>query len=380
MALAAVGVWASSRVEAQTGEIGLKLTGGYDISATGNDKSGQFPPTTVSETVSGNFPDGFGQATLDVVQSSPSQITFSFSAEADSSGGMGTVGGQVRVGPQIMLLDGPPLTDVTIRATAEVPGGVSDNAGLDGRVQILSFPPTTVLHVFAPGSYNNSVTLKVSPGTTITMEIFFQVVARLGEAMTGSMEVTITSGPEAPPPPAEEGKPDLLIKRGDEPDTAFSDESKTQTVAPGHTAFYDVKVENDGTAFDSFVFKAVGSDEPGWTVQYFFGAADITSSAGSFVTLGPSESTLITVAMTPDGTVQPGTSKSTTIQAFVDAADTTVRDAVRATTTAATSTIVVNSTGDGADANEEDEVCDTGKKTPIGEPEWYLLNIPGQLD
>lgn len=176
-----------------------------------------------------------------------------------------------------------------------------------------------------------------------------------------------------------------MIKQGKEPPTAFAiddlyqttpsgEQIESQAVAPGRTAIYDVLIENDSDETRTFLLRATEKGEPGWTITYLAGDTDITSlitgpSGYTTFTPAPGEFEWITLKMTPVEAAL-GTTESVIIAAFLDAADETVRDAVRANTTAAR--LVVNSTADRSDANPGDGLCDTGGKTPRGKPECTL--------
>ncbi|MBI2361462.1 MAG: LamG domain-containing protein, partial [Deltaproteobacteria bacterium] len=180
----------------------------------------------------------------------------------------------------------------------------------------------------------------------------------------------------------EEPKPDLLIKKTGEPESAYAlndvyqttpagEQIESQAVKVGKTATFDVRVENDSDQAQTFVLKAIETDSSGWKVVYKVGATDITEAIHSgYETkeLEPGESETITVEMTPES-ASAVAMMSTTIEAFLDAADEEVRDAVEAR---ALIGLVVNSTGDTSDTKPGDGVCDTGKRTADDQPECTL--------
>ncbi len=144
---------------------------------------------------------------------------------------------------------------------------------------------------------------------------------------------------------------DLLVKCAAEPETAYALDNvyqaaasgkqvKTQTAVPAAPARYLVKVQNDGDHARSFVLRAEESAGAGWSIAYKYGAADVTSqmvSAGGYTArlLPPGAALVLVVEARPGSTVPGLTSKSATVRVFLDAADTTARDSVRLTTTAA---------------------------------------------
>jgi hypothetical protein len=144
--------------------------------------------------------------------------------------------------------------------------------------------------------------------------------------------------------------PDLLIKRGDEPDTAYAindvyqgapegDQIETWAVPLNFMAIYDVKVENDSGTGRTFIIKAEESPEAGWTVLYKVGDKDISEEIRSekgykTVELAPGAGEIITVMVMPGGTVPLGAVKVVTLRIFLDEADKAVRDAIQIKTTA----------------------------------------------
>ena len=146
--------------------------------------------------------------------------------------------------------------------------------------------------------------------------------------------------------------PDLMIKAGSEPDSAFAandvyqstpsgDQIEAQEVNPETAAACAVKVQNDGKVSRAFILKAEESLEAAWTISYKIGQTDISSqlrgSGYTTATLEPDASQTIVVEMKPGSDVIGGTGKHVLIKAYLDGSDTKVRDAVKA---AATVTVV----------------------------------------
>ncbi len=152
----------------------------------------------------------------------------------------------------------------------------------------------------------------------------------------------------------DEPQADLLIKIDGEDDETYAiddvyqttpsgDQIETQTVAADNAAAYKVKVENDSTtAALPFKLRARESSESGWKVTYKVGYTDITNdiTGDGYVTtrnggigLYPNGGLeIFTVEMVSPVSAAYGASKSTTIEVFLSASDTTVRDAVQAIT------------------------------------------------
>ncbi len=145
-------------------------------------------------------------------------------------------------------------------------------------------------------------------------------------------------------------RPDLLVKRGGEPDSAYAsnnvylprpagDQIERQTVVPGTAAVYHVKVQNDGYQARTYVLKAVETATAGWNVAYRLGgeevSAQVKSTAGAATPeIAGGGQIVLTVEVTPGPAVLPNLRASVALNAFLDSADTTVRDAVQAVTTA----------------------------------------------
>jgi len=144
-------------------------------------------------------------------------------------------------------------------------------------------------------------------------------------------------------------QPDMLVKRDGETDSAYAIDNEYQTtptgaqvetlaVNPGVAAIYQAKVENDGNAARTYVLKATESGDTGWTVTYKVGTTDVTTDikGAGYVTatLAPGDSEVITIEVTPGISVTGATTKSATVAAYLDDADTTIRDVVKAATTA----------------------------------------------
>ena len=145
-------------------------------------------------------------------------------------------------------------------------------------------------------------------------------------------------------------RPDLLVKRGGEPDTAYAsnnvyqvrpagDQIERQTVVPGTPAAYHVKVQNDGHQPRTYVLKAVETAAAGWSVLYRLGGEDVSAQVKSPAGMATPETAgggqiVLTVEVNPGPAVLPNLRASVIVNAFLDATDTTVRDSVQALTTA----------------------------------------------
>src|SRR5439155_7408168 len=114
----------------------------------------------------------------------------------------------------------------------------------------------------------------------------------------------------APPPPPTR-QPDNLIKNSSEStylgDNVYNGDgtgqTKSQSVKAGRSATFNVMIQNDGSATDTFTVQGTGSST-GFTVNYYTGisgGADITAavSAGTYTVnnLGPSANQVIRVVV-----------------------------------------------------------------------------------
>lgn len=203
--------------------------------------------------------------------------------------------------------------------------------------------------------FDKSATFSVKPGDKeVEIKIFSEVsITRYeetdspGSAVSGNVTVTYTFGTGIVVK-----KPDLLIKRGDEPDSAFAindtyqatpsgDQIETQTVAAGKTTTYQVKVENDGAEANTFILRASENIEYGGRINYKVGSTlindDITSVGYTTSALEPGGSEIITILLMSSYSSASGESSTTTIEAYLylapDNSSRTVHDAVQAVTT-----------------------------------------------
>lgn len=136
---------------------------------------------------------------------------------------------------------------------------------------------------------------------------------------------------------------DLLISRGSV--DPFTSDNVYQTVPgvgqikekltePAGKTGFTVKVQNDAAVTRSYLVKASITRPQGWSVNYTAGGALITSAvlgAGYQTSqLAPGASQIINVEIAASSPLRPGDYTDTILNVFLDAADTTVRDSVRA--------------------------------------------------
>ena len=179
---------------------------------------------------------------------------------------------------------------------------------------------------------------------------------------------------------------DLLIKKADDPDTAFALKDTNQTTATGAQIVtnaapadsplrFVIRVDNSSGATQDFILKAQPNSEANWIVTAHSASGDITtpvfSSTGYVINqMAANSSLLITNTLTPSGTAKTGLEKPKTVNFTLSLAkDPAVVDTVQAFAIH-NADIVVNSTADTANLDLSqclsDCLCDTGKKLADG--------------
>jgi len=197
----------------------------------------------------------------------------------------------------------------------------------------------TLLVEMVPGSSVKGLT-----GKTVEIELLYdQDAADVVDAVQARTTVNILS------------QPDLLIKKGTDPDSSYAidgsvvspsgyqpvpsgDQIETSVVNREESIVYQVKIENDGNIDRAYYLTATENDSPGWSVKYVVGGVDITDGivkgAGyTTSTLAPASAEIITVQTIADSAAVGGSTKSCTIQSFLDKSVTAVRDVVKVMTT-----------------------------------------------
>lgn len=111
-----------------------------------------------------------------------------------------------------------------------------------------------------------------------------------------------------------------------------ANQTKTGSASVGHKITFGVSAQNDSAASDSLVLQATGAAAPAFSVTYFRGATDITSSivAGTYTTpaLAAGATFLITVKVLVKASAAPGSSV-TRLVTISSATDSTKQDAVK---------------------------------------------------
>ncbi|NCO36930.1 MAG: hypothetical protein GW893_24110, partial [Armatimonadetes bacterium] len=195
------------------------------------------------------------------------------------------------------------------------------------------------------------ITLEVTPNDTPDGNSSKDVTV---EVYRDGTDPTVDDSVKATTTVNEAIQPDALIKRNSEADPAYAidgayqttpsgDQIESQSIEAGSTATYQIKIANDGNKTRTFSVLVTETGEFGWVITYKdSGDTDITSeitdntpTTGGYTTgvIARGASEIITVTMTPDGTVVQGTSTSATLEAHEDNTDfATVLDSVQATT------------------------------------------------
>jgi hypothetical protein len=152
----------------------------------------------------------------------------------------------------------------------------------------------------------------------------------------------IAFGAGAPPPPVR--KPDNLIEASGDAsylgegifNTDGTGQTRSLSIKAGRSATFIVNTQNDGSATDTFTILGTGSSSP-LSVKYYSGASggtDITSAvtAGTYTlsNVAAGSSQYIHFVVTAATNAPSGTNRGFLVTA-ISAADTTKRDAVKAT-------------------------------------------------
>src|SRR2546427_641182 len=152
--------------------------------------------------------------------------------------------------------------------------------------------------------------------------------------------------PPPPPPPPATRQPDNLIKNSSETtylgdnvyNTDGTGQTKSQSIKAGRSATFNVMIQNDGSATDSFTVQGNGSST-GFTVKYYAGSSgntDITTAvtAGTYTTgnLGPGANQIIRAAVTVARGIASGTVKDC-LMTTRSVGDNLKRDTVKARVT-----------------------------------------------
>lgn len=319
-----------------------------------------------------------GTAKLSIVQSGlssgPPQLTIKYQAQTQIPPGLDSRGvsfAAARVtDARIELAEGSSETEIVVRAKGENKNPIPPltNGQATARVSLnlngeFIFSLVEFVGVDKPNQFDKTKSFIMRPGDVLLLSActdargVVETIANPGVAAIGdvTMELTITQVQLQ-----QTQQPDLLIKRDDEPDSAFAindvyqatpsgDQIEIQTVKVGEAATYQVKMENDSNVTTSFTFQAREGGDSGWKVSYNVGASVVDPANTSFaINLTPGSSEILTIRMTPPRNASSGNSRSTTIEVLNLGSPDPLRvlDAVRAE--------AVVGTGDG-----------TGEKTPV---------------
>ena len=190
----------------------------------------------------------------------------------------------------------------------------------------------------------------VAPGAAIVVDVVMTPTAAAGgtgksttlKAFLARGQIAVKDAVQAQALVPLFDKPDLLIKRSDEKDGAYGgggisqaspggDQVKGNAITAGRYVLYSVKLQNNGGNARSFLLKVREAVASGWRVTYKIGTADVSTqvrAANGFTTpvVTSGGSLVVTVAMVSTASAPAGSSALSTVRAFLDGADTTVRD------------------------------------------------------
>ncbi|MBI3921341.1 MAG: hypothetical protein HY318_07995 [Armatimonadetes bacterium] len=200
---------------------------------------------------------------------------------------------------------------------------------------------------FITDSYNHRI-IEVSPSGSSGGSIVFQY-GRSGVYGSGANQLHFPADTQRIVTSGSGGNgavnPDLLLRNLGEPsysgnnvyESENTSQAKFQVVSSGSPARYEVKVENDGNALQSFVVRAEEDETEGWTVAYFVGTVEVTAeihgpNGHATVQLAPGAGEVIAVVMTPAKGMPDGAANTATLSVYPTPEDVTPLDSVRTVT------------------------------------------------
>ncbi len=192
-----------------------------------------------------------------------------------------------------------------------------------------------IVEMTAPGfPFSNRSTVIRAVRANVSAE------AQMPDAVRASAEVEPVIGFTAGA-----GRPDLLVKRAGQPDSAFATEGVfqqapagsqvvEQSIAAGTAATYHVRVRNSGSTARSFFLRAAEVHGPGWFLSYHAGGMDIAGrlrGAGGYETpvLPAGAAHTITVTIASESGMREGLTAGAVVRAFVGAQSSEVLDALQ---------------------------------------------------
>jgi hypothetical protein len=220
----------------------------------------------------------------------------------------------------------------------------SASTALNANITINGYSPSGTLNAFSYGIAQDEAA-RTGVGLADIASSSYTGIGQTFAFTFPAYSATVLALNGAPPPPATR-QPDNLIKTSSEStfvgdnvyNTDGAAQTKSQGVKAGRSATFNVMIQNDGSASDSFTVQGNGSST-GFTVKYYAGSSgntDITAAvtAGTYTTatLAPGANqvmrAVVTVARgTASGTVKDCLVTSTSV------GDNLKRDAVKARVT-----------------------------------------------
>jgi len=217
-------------------------------------------------------------------------------------------------------------------------------AALDANITINGYSPNGTLYAYSYGVPQDEAA-RTGVGSA---DIALNSYAGAGPTFAFTFpaySATVLSLNGASPPPATR-QPDNLIKTSSEStylgdnvyNTDGAGQTKSQGVKAGRSSTFNVMIQNDGSATDTFALQGNGNSA-GFTVNYYAGSSgntDITAAvtAGTYTTgnLAPGANKLIRAVVTVARGVASGTVKECLVTSG-SVADNLKRDAVKARVT-----------------------------------------------
>ncbi|MHB9132340.1 MAG: triple tyrosine motif-containing protein [Armatimonadota bacterium] len=209
--------------------------------------------------------------------------------------------------------------------------------GVDITSLITTVPSTYSTAVLSPGA-SETISVEVIPNANVPA-----LQQRVVDVSVTSSDLTHVDIVEAKTIVQLNYQPDLQIKLsttatyiGIGVHSDGHDQIASSITVPNVAKTYNVRVKNDGNSNDSFTITSTGAGDPtGWTVEYFdnngIPRPEIATTGWTTGVMPLTGSIIITVQVTPDGTVAPNTSYTVALNA-VSTFDAAKTDVVKATT------------------------------------------------
>jgi hypothetical protein len=221
----------------------------------------------------------------------------------------------------------------------------SASAAMNANISISGATPASSGTLYSYGIPQDNAAKTGSGSADVSSNPVSGLASNFSMSFPAYSATVIAFGAGTPPPPVRQ--PDLLIKASGDTnyigDNIFNSDGTNQTrslsVKAGSSVTFDIELQNDGSASDSFTIAGTGPSGS-FAAKYFTGTSGgtdistaVTSGTYTVSNLAAAASQVIRLVVTPGHKTASGSSQSFLITA-TSSADTTKRDAVKATVTA----------------------------------------------